>query len=119
MLPAADHWYRDTNAAKAMDRMAVELYGQTDRDHHLCAEQRSQQARGLLCVRVQSNRYGWCVRDAMNDGLGNMSGNGSLEFAVDFARQLRARNPGNVEVSAWQPEAVAALEALAALERCQ
>lgn len=109
VLPAADHWYRDLNAAKALDRLAVAEFGQSDRDHHLCSEQRSQQARGLLCVRVDRNRYGWCVRDVLRDGLGNLSGNGSLEFAVEFALRLRAERPGNVEVTAWAPEAIEAL----------
>lgn len=95
LIPCTNQrWDADIEAAKALDVYAVRHHGQRDHDHHLCAEQRSQQRRGYTKVMLYQNIYGWCVRDTMNDGLGNMSGNfDTREAAVEWAREWHARAP--------------------------
>lgn len=88
-------WDAEAEQAKAMDRECVLKYGQRDRDLHLCSVQRSQQRRGYLMAQIETNIYGFCVRDTMNDGLGNMSGNGSAEWVLQWAREWHAQAPGH------------------------
>lgn len=88
-------WEAETDQARATDRECVVKYGQRDRDLHLCSVQRSQQMRGYLMAQLETNRFGFCVRDTMNDGIGNMSGNGSAEWALQWARDWHAQAPGH------------------------
>jgi hypothetical protein len=108
ILKAAPEWAAEIEAAKEIDKLAMR-YGQGDPSHHLCAEQRSQQRRGFLSVHIMKNKYGWCVRDRMNDGLGNISGNGSLQFACEYAVRMWQEGRGKVEVEAWDAEVQEAL----------
>ena len=102
-------WKADREAAKELDRYAVRAHGQRDRDHHLCAEQRSQARRGYMVAIIFQNIYGYCVRDTMNDGLGNMSGNFSTHAeALEWARVWHSRAPDRREVRDWTVEEVAA-----------
>ena len=99
LIPCASiEWQSERDQAKLTDRECVKKYGQRDRDQHLCGVQRSQQMRGYLMAEVSTNIYGFCVRDTHNDGLGNMSGNGSAEWALDWARRWHAEAPQSREI---------------------
>lgn len=91
-------WKAELSEAKAMDRECVERHGQRDRDQHLCGVQRAQFNRGYLLAEISTNIHGYCARDTHNDGLGNMSGNGSAEWALDWARRWQAEAPQSREV---------------------
>jgi hypothetical protein len=95
---SSESWQAEIDQAQAIDRECFVKYGQRDRDHHLCSVQRSQQMRGYTEAQITTNRYGFCVRDTMNDGLGNLSGNGTAEWAVEFARKWQSDVPGKRKV---------------------
>ena len=90
---ASDLWDKEIEDAKSIDRECVAKYGQRDRSHHHCCVQRQQQRAGYMMVEISTNIYGFCVRDTHNDGLGNMSGNGSAAFAVEWASNWHAARP--------------------------
>ncbi|TAL72882.1 MAG: hypothetical protein EPN79_02245 [Burkholderiaceae bacterium] len=106
MACATDRWQRMVEDAKAMDRMAVREHGQLDRDHHLCAMQRQQARAGYTLVSIQTNIYGFTVRDTLNDGAGvllraeggSRGGDGSARRAIEFARRWHAQDPDRREV---------------------
>lgn len=91
-------WQAESDQAKQVDRDCVMKHGQRDRDQHLCGVQRSQQMRGYLMAEISTNIHGFCVRDTHHDGMGNMSGNGSAEWALDWARRWHAEAPHSREV---------------------
>lgn len=87
-------WQAELDDAKQVDAEAVRLHGQTDRCHHYVAVQSSQFRRGFLEAVIGSNRFGWCVRDTMNDGLGRMSNNmEKVEDAIQWAKDWHAKMP--------------------------
>lgn len=103
IVPTDPRWHADMERAREIDRMAVEEFGQRDPCHHLCSEQRSQQARGYMMVEVSTNMFGYCVRDTINDGLGVLFGGrarpGTTKAeALEWARQWHAERPTHREV---------------------
>jgi hypothetical protein len=106
ILPVTtDKWDRMIGDAKGLDRLAVSLSsrrGYVDADNHLCAMQRQQAREGYVLAILETNIYGFCVRDTLNDGLGTLHsarwGGGSAEAALDFAIRWHAVAPEKREV---------------------
>lgn len=79
-------------------------FGYQDRDGQLCAVQRDHQRAGFTHVVVDTNIYGWCVRDTINDGLGTMFGGRARrgtthDEALAWAREWHAEQPTHRKVS--------------------
>jgi hypothetical protein len=96
-------WAERILSAKWMDAYAVGNFGQGDRDHHLCGEQRYQHRDGFRMVEVATNIYGYCVRDTMNDGQGVLFGGAyrkgtTWAEALEWARQWHAGHPTHRQV---------------------
>jgi hypothetical protein len=104
ILPCAtDKWERMTHDAKALDRLAVATSrtGRVDADAHLCAMQRQQERAGYVLATIETNIYGFCVRDTLNDGRGTLHSarhGGSAEAAIDFATRWHSEAPEQREV---------------------
>lgn len=90
--------------ARAMDEVAVRDHGQTDRCHHWCAEQRSQQQAGYMEISIEMNIFGFVVRDTNNNGAGSMYGGRhypdcSAAGAIEFARKWYLQAPDRRDVT--------------------
>jgi hypothetical protein len=91
-------WAQRILHAKWLDAYAVGNFGQHDRDHHLCCEQRYQQRDGFRMVEVATNIFGYCVRDTHNDGQGVLFGGRdrpgtTWDEACEWAHQWHAKKP--------------------------
>lgn len=105
IAPTSTEWADGIARAREIDTIAVRDFGQHDRCHHLCCEQRSQQARGYVMVEIGTNIFGYCVRDTINDGQGVLFGGRSRPGttqaeALAWAREWHAQRPTHREVIA-------------------
>jgi hypothetical protein len=86
--------------ANELGRQAMIQTGcRVDPDSNLCAAQIDAARAGFLRARIDSNIYGFCVRDTMNDGAGRMSPNFATPTeALTWAREWHQQRPALREV---------------------
>jgi len=86
--------------AGAQGRQAMIDTGcRVDPDQNLCAVQSEQMSAGYTLARIDTNIYGFCVRDTNNSGGGRLSPNFSaVSEALAWARSWYEQRPALREV---------------------
>ena len=105
--PTDPRWALEIQEAKRVGHqnwLENSRFGYQDRDGQLCAIQRQHQSEGFTHVVIDTNIYGWCVRDTINDGMGVMFGGRAdpgttHDQALDWARAWHAAKPTHRKVT--------------------
>lgn len=105
--PTDPRWALEIAQAKAWGEknwLENSRFGYQDRDGQLCAIQRAHQSAGFTEVQIETNIYGWCVSDTINDGMGVMFGGRvspgtTHDEALAWAREWHAAKPTHRKVT--------------------